>query len=138
MSWLKSFIGLVAHTKDKESLYYKDYANEFFPPKKLTWRDLINLESKAGSEIFGPVPVGHRREFFNLDRDTWVWHESWTDASGAPKEHTIRYEVLPTRVIKVQAGLKYSVVRGEELQNFRRATQEYLRAISTRVYKTTV
>lgn len=36
------------------------------PLKPLTERELLKLESAIGAELFGPVPQGHRREFFVL------------------------------------------------------------------------
>lgn len=136
MKWVKNLIEFVTQDDDaEESLYYKDYAREFFPVKKITERDLINLESRVGAMIFGAVPGGRRREFFNLNPDTWIWHEEWIDEKGAVHVQTVRYEVSETGVLKVLPGLKYSTLHGAELENFRRATQEYLRQVSRRVYK---
>ena len=43
------------------------------PLKKLTERELIQLESEIGATIFGDKP-DHvvRRTFFNLDKTTWI------------------------------------------------------------------
>ena len=35
--------------------------------KTLTDRRLIEMESRIGRELFGPIPAGHRRDFFCLD-----------------------------------------------------------------------
>ena len=45
------------------------------PLKGMTERQLIELESEIGRELFGPIPAGHQRDFFCLDAHTWVWHE---------------------------------------------------------------
>jgi hypothetical protein len=138
-SWLKNLIDFVMQDDEaEESLYYEDYAKDFFPVKKITERDLINLESRVGATIFGAVPHGHRREFFNLDPDTWIWHEEWLDEEGSLKQQTIRYEVSRKGVLKVLAGPRYAIIRGDELRNFKLATEEYLRQISKQVYRRTV
>ena len=135
MRWFKNFVDFVTRDDDvEENLYYEDYAKDFFPVKKITERDLINLESRVGSTIFGAVPKGHRREFFNLDPDTWIWHEEWVDDNGDMKRHTVRYEVSERGVLKVLPGLKYSILKGSELENFRAATVEYLKRVSKQVY----
>jgi hypothetical protein len=98
-------------------------------------RDLIRLESTIGRELFGPVPAGHRREFFNLDNKTWVWHEEWTDSeTGKAQEVTTRYEVHPNGILKVQDGQPYRFLEGEELQYFDRATQLYYERVMTDIY----
>lgn len=33
------------------------------PLKKMTERQLIELESEIGRDLFGPIPADHRREF---------------------------------------------------------------------------
>jgi hypothetical protein len=102
---------------------------------RLTRRDLIRLESKIGAQLFGPVPEGHRREFFNLDDNTWVWYEEWTDQNGKHHELTTRYEVHPNGVLKVQDGQPYAVVEGEELRNLAMATRLYYERIAREIYQ---
>src|SRR6476660_1206210 len=95
------------------------------PLKPLTDRQLIKLESEIGRTLFGEVPIGHTREFFCLDAETWVWYEQWHEA-GQEKSHTIRYEVHPKGVLKVQdGGANYSFLTGQELKNLSIATQAY-------------
>ena len=55
------------------------------PLKKLTERELIQLESEIGATIFGDKP-DHvvRRTFFNLDKTTWIWHEEVMSKDGKP------------------------------------------------------
>ena len=102
--------------------------------QKLTERDLIRLESKIGAALFGPLPKGHRREFFCLDAHTWIWYEEWTDAAGKTQSHTIRYEVRHNGVIKVQDGQAYQVVEGQELENLVMATDLYRERVSRGLY----
>ena len=96
--------------------------------------ELINAESSLGRTLFGPIPAGHRREFFNHKRNVWIWHESWHDQAGRPHTTTIRYEVRPSGVFKRIGRGKYQQITGHELDNFRHATQAYLRLIKQKLY----
>lgn len=102
---------------------------------KLTKRELIQLESEIGGKLFGPVPRGHRREFFNLDPTTWIWHEEWTDRTGKRRTSTTRYEVHENGVLKAQEGARYNFLEGQELDNFIAATQLYYDQVARDVYK---
>jgi hypothetical protein len=88
-------------------------------------RQLIGLESEIGSQLFGPVPKGHRREFFCLDRHTWVWHEEWIDKNGKRKMITTRYEVRPNGVLKIQDGQAYQRLTEPEARNLYWAVEMY-------------
>ena len=103
------------------------------PLKALTERQLIQMESEIGQTLFGPIPEGHRREFFNLDARTWIWYEEYTENS-AVKTITTRYEVQDKGILKVQDGARYSFLEGEELENFALAVQMYYERISRQVY----
>lgn len=86
---------------------------------------LIHHEAKVGGTLFGPIPEGHRREFFCLDQHTWVWHEEWKDDSGDWKAMTTRYDVRPNGILKSQGGASYQHLSTEELTNFYRAVKIY-------------
>jgi hypothetical protein len=106
------------------------------PFKGMTERDLIRLESEIGRDLFGPIPAGHRREFFCLDDHTWIWHEEWIDAAtGKLKALTTRYEVHPNGILKVQEGQPYKFVEGQELQNLAVATRLYHEHVMRGIYK---
>jgi len=96
--------------------------------------DLINAESRLGSTIFGPIPTGHRREFFHDRENVWIWHESWVDAGRHTRQLTVRYEVRPSGVYKKISAGKYFRLEGAELENFRKATRLYLRLIKQHIY----
>jgi hypothetical protein len=103
--------------------------------RNLTRRDLIRMESKIGAQLFGTIPVGHRREFFYLDNNTWVWYEEWTDNTGKQRELTTRYEIHQNGVLKVQDGQPYAVVEGDELRNLYTAIRLYYERTSREIYK---
>lgn len=100
---------------------------------KLTERDLIRMESQIGGQLFGPVPAGHRREFFCLDSKTWIWHEEWNE-NGQRQQLTTRYEIQPNGILKMQDGQPYSMVEGEELRNLAEATRLYREQVAEHVY----
>ena len=101
---------------------------------KLTYDDLINAESALGRTLFGPIPVGHRREFFKHKENTWIWYESWINEAGIEENITIRYEVRPAGVYKKTPGKGYVKIEGEELKNFRDAANRYLELVKTKLY----
>ena len=106
------------------------------PTKKLSERELIEKESQIGRDIFGPAPANvTRREFFNLDQDTWMWHEETKNPDGTKSAHTVRYEIQPQGILKVMSGPKYEYLEGTELSNFVKATQEYYERVSTALYR---
>jgi hypothetical protein len=101
---------------------------------KLTERDLLRRESKIGADLFGPVPKGHRREFFCLDESTWIWHEEWKDEKGVERQLTTRYEIHPNGILKVTDGPRYQFIEGEELENLVAATRLYYEQTARQVY----
>lgn len=105
------------------------------PLKPLTERELLKLESAVGAKLFGPIPEGHRREFFCLDETTWIWHEEWIGDDRKLQTSTIRYEVNEHGVLKVQEGAKYNYLEGEELQNFALSVRLYYEQVAREVYK---
>jgi hypothetical protein len=96
------------------------------------YRNLIRHEAKIGGEVFGPIPAGHRREFFCLDEHTWVWHEEWRDNSG---QHirTTRYDMRPDGVLKAQNG-HYQRVGGGEARRLGKAIDLYLERVNREMY----
>lgn len=105
------------------------------PAKKLTERQLIQLESEIGAKLFGELPAGRRREFFCLDKDTWIWHESGKNPeTGKHEEQTIRYEIHDNGVLKVLGGARYTFIEGQELENFVTATTLYYEQAARQIY----
>lgn len=104
------------------------------PAVRMTRADLINAESRLGSTIFGPIPSGHRREFFHDRNNVWIWHEDWCDGQNNPHQMTVRYEVRTSGVYKKVSSGKYLKLEDEELENFRKATHAYLDVIKKNLY----
>lgn len=99
------------------------------------YRELIRKEAKIGGELFGPIRDGARREFFCLNRDTWVWHEEWIDENNRRHAVTTRYDVRPQGIMKAQDGLPYHYVSREEAKNFCKAVKLYNKRVQAELYK---
>jgi hypothetical protein len=97
-------------------------------------QDLIRREAEITRDIFGKVPNGTRREFFCLDKNTWIWYEEWADRSGVQNKITTRYIVRPKEIIKSQNGGAYHRLSFEEAKNFNRATNSYLEKVTLGLY----
>jgi hypothetical protein len=93
--------------------------------------DILRYEAKLGGQLFGPVPQGHRREFFCLDRHTWVWLEEWTDQNGQRQSIMTRYHVRPDGILKTQNNQAYQNLGHDELSNFYRAVRLYAQRVPT-------
>lgn len=102
---------------------------------RVSKRELIQRESEIGGQLFGAVPLGHHRQFFNLDKTTWIWYEEWNDDEGKVQSTTTRYEVHKNGVLKVQEGTQYYYIEGQELDNFVTATRSYYERVSRDIYQ---
>lgn len=98
------------------------------------YRNLIRREALIGGAMFGTLPNGHRREFFCLDKHTWVWHEEWTDKLGQHHVRNTRYDIRPTGIVKIQDGRGYQALSPSELRNFRDAVRLYKQRVLTQLY----
>lgn len=133
--FIKKALVLLTGTEDLPSLGIKLPAGTPKPYQALTERELIQMESEIGAQLFGPVPEGHHRQFFNLDRTTWIWYEEWIDpVTKKRKEATIRYEVHHNGILKAQEGARYNFLEGQELTNFIAAVQIYYERVMREIY----
>lgn len=106
------------------------------PLKKMTERQLIELESEIGGQLFGVIPAGHRRDFFCLDENTWVWHEEWIDEeTGKRRTSTTRYEVHENGILKAQDGVNYRFIEGQELIHLGVAVRLYYEQVMRGLYQ---
>ncbi len=102
--------------------------------KQAILQDLMRREVEVTRDIFGPVPKGVRRDFFCLDRHTWVWYEEWTDDDGQLKQMTTRYVIRPKEILKSQNDGAYRRLSLDEAKNFQKATHSYYQKIKTHLY----
>ena len=98
------------------------------------YRSFKRREAKVGGQVFGPVPEGVRREFFCLDKHTWIWHEEWTDQNGQRQVRTTRYDVRPNSILKAQDNQPYQVVTPKEAYRLFQAVQLYKDRVRQEVY----
>lgn len=122
----------------KKSLYWLTGYDDIRMPRlglqsKLTRRELIQRESEIGGHLFGQIPAGHHRQFFNLDRGTWVWYEEWYEGS-THLNRTTRYEIHENGILKVQDGAQYYYIEGNELDNLLLAIRTYYEKVARDVY----
>lgn len=97
-------------------------------------KQYISQEAAIGAQVLGPIPAGHTREFFCLDRNTWIWRENWRDENGTPQQFIVNYEVDPSGILKRVNGGQYSRVEGAELARFDQAIRLYYTEVAQHVY----
>lgn len=124
MSLLRNFTTLLTGSDEVFSLFRS----------KPTRRELIQRESELGGQLFGAVPEGHHRQFFNLDTSTWIWYEEWKDEQGKQQSKTTRYEIHPNGILKVQDGAPYYFIEGQEFINLTTAIRTYYERVSREIY----
>jgi hypothetical protein len=98
-------------------------------------RDLIRQEAVVGRHVFGSIPEGHSREFFRVDKGTWVWQESWIDGNRLKHERHTKYVVRDKDIVKSVNNGSYERVTIEEAENFEAAVHEYVARVDKEVYK---
>ncbi len=113
-----------ADTPPKPRFFHRHYSRA----------ELINAESHLGGQIFGPIPAGHRREFFHDQAGVWIWYEDWPGSPESLDQLIVRYEVRPSGVYKKLSAGKYVRLDGWELDNFRAAARLYLQIIKQNLY----
>ena len=115
-------------------LGYKPKQVEELQKRTAINRSLLRREAEIGGQLFGPIPKGGRREFFCLDKSTWIWHEEWVDASGQKQIRNTRYDIRPTGVLKAQNGQSYHMVSLKEANHLRMAIHAYAQQVSQKLY----
>ncbi|MCA9347657.1 hypothetical protein KC930_03720 [Candidatus Saccharibacteria bacterium] len=118
---IKKFLNIISGTNQNDDVDY--------------YRSLMRQEAVMGGQLFGPVPADRRREFFCLDKNTWIWHEEWTDAStGERKARTTRYDVRPSGILKAQSNGTYHKVSADEAKNLVTAAKIYIQRSLSEFY----
>lgn len=97
-------------------------------------QDLTRRELAITRDLLGPQPKGGQRDFFCLDKNTWVWYEEWVDDNRQKQQVTTKYLVRPTEIVKSQNGGAYHRLSIEEAENFQRAVKAYAKKVSTDMY----
>jgi len=97
-------------------------------------RSFIRKEAQIGAELFGRIHKNMRREFFCLDKNTWIWHEEWTDNFGAKKVVTTRYSIRPEGILKAHNNQHYQKVGPDEAINLIQAANLYLKRVKSEIY----
>ena len=124
-SLLKRFIGLF--TGDVTSVPKSS--------KVLTRKDFLELQAEQGRGLFGLPEKGCQREFFSLDRHTWIWYEEWIDENKQKRNRTTRYEIHDNGIMKVQDGSQYQFLEEQELRHFAMAVRLYYERVMKNVFK---
>jgi len=113
--------------------FFSQFTKDPEQRKKEMLSDLMRRESRIGREIFGPVPRGGSRDFFCLDENTWIWHESWQTVNGQ-QERMTRYMVRKKDIVKSVNDGQYQSVSIEEADNLRQAAKIYRKRVGDEVY----
>jgi hypothetical protein len=98
-------------------------------------RSLIRHEAQIGGQLFGPVPKGGRREFFCLDKYTWIWYEEWIDKDGKRRTQNTRYDIRADGILKAQDGQHYQKVSPHEVSRLVDAVNAYKKRVTKEIYQ---
>ncbi len=102
--------------------------------EQMLQHNLLREEAKIGGQLFGPLPKGHDRQFFCLDKHTWVWHEEWLDSNGQRHVIMTRYDVRPSGILKSQNGSHYTRVSDKEAKHLWDAANLYRERVTQEIY----
>ena len=97
-------------------------------------REILTREAEIGGRLFGPVKSGNNREFFCLDRHTWIWHEEWIDEKSVRHLVTTRYDIRPNGIFKAQDGQPYQRLSKIESLHFCKAVLAYNKEVDAELY----
>jgi hypothetical protein len=97
-------------------------------------RELIRREAAIGGQLFGPVASNMRREFVCLNKNTWLWHEEWSDSGNIWHSHTTLYDVREYGIFKMQDDGTYILVSRQEAEHLHAAALLYHERVRTALY----
>jgi hypothetical protein len=98
-------------------------------------KQLIEIESEIGGQVFGPSRPDEERRFYCLDERTWVYQNNYVDLiDGNKKQMVIRYELHPNGVLKVINSKSHSMVQDDEAERLIEAIKLYYKLVMTKVY----
>ncbi len=97
-------------------------------------QELMRKEREVTGTIFGDLEGGTKRDFFCLNRSTWIWYEEWVDKNGQRKHMTTRYEIRPTEIVKSQNGGSYQQLSVQETRSLKKAAEAYVTTVNEKIY----
>lgn len=100
-------------------------------------QDLLRREAEIGGSLFGPVPKGSKRQFFQLEKHTWIWIEQWTER-GQRRSKTTKYMIKPTELLRSVDGGHYERASLQETRNFANAVEQYVKRVDSELYNNTI
>lgn len=100
-------------------------------------RDLLRREAVIGGKLFGPTLKGTNRQFFQLEKNTWVWVEQWT-VKGKQNIKTTKYLIKPTELLKSVDGSHYERTSLQEAINFEQAVKLYVAEVDSKLYSNAI
>lgn len=100
-------------------------------------RDLLRREAEIGGSLFGPVPKGNKRQFFQLQKHTWVWVEQYT-VDGQQRTKTTKYLMKPTELLKSVDGSHYERTSIQEARHFEKAVHLYVERVNSEMYSNSI
>lgn len=104
-------------------------------PKGTTLRELINMESRLGAQIFGVIPAYDRREFYCFDDRMWIWHEERMNSeTGKHDVTTVSYNITDRGILKTYGESESRYIESSELEHFTYATEEYASLVHKELY----
>lgn len=106
------------------------------PKRRLTLRDLIEMESVVGGKIFGERSSKETVKFYNLDLHNWYFYQEVVDRAGKSQSVTMHYEVHPNVIMRATLGSDrlFEPLTGQERDNFIKATELYYKHVMKQVY----
>ena len=112
--------------------FKKNQQDETFRQAEIS-RDLLKREAEIGGQLFGSLPKGTTRQFFRLEKNTWVWVENWQE-NGKNHSKTTKYLIKPTELLKSVNGGHYERTSLQEAKNFEQAVHAYVEQVDEKMY----
>ena len=117
--------------------FFKKSQNDQISLEASIRNDLIRRESRIGRTIFGPISKGHNREFFRIDKQTWIWQETWKQ-DGSTHHKDTKYLIRDREILKSVNGNSYHRVSLEEAENLDAAINTYVSRVKSEIYRSPV
>jgi len=110
----------------------------------VTRENLINEESKIGSQIFGDQPDGEKISFFyygkdDADRERWYCKKEKFNQKGNRDYVIMCFEIQNNAILKVitksdGSRIAYEYLNGKELESFIHSTEIYHNQVMKKLY----